>query len=647
MRHSILNWRQLRVGTRLALGFALILFLTLWVALNALNSQQDTQKSIQVIMHEQRLGRQAVELSVLQKRFALSRNPGDAEQVRRSIQNMQDRLNSLSESWSRSDREHVEEALAEFSTAFEDLSIQLNRSVSSQMDMLEHAREMSSRFYGAFLDQLDSLAYESEQDGTINAQGLYQLEQVVGLNEKLQKIRDSELRWVLDPNDQYISDWELRVNDATNSIRSLAARLSEEQSETLSEALDALSGYRTAFERYYDSVQQSQIEAEKADVAAENVGMVLQQLNDQRLQALQVKGREDRSSLLTALGLALAAGGLAAWLLRKSIVDPLSNCVEMVRRITDGDLSVVDFKQTESDEVGQLQAAMQRMAERLNTMVLGIRSDVQHLDETATTLLSVTSRTKQGLEQQDAETEQVASAIHQMTMTAHEVARNAVQTSQAADQAIHLGNEGEQILDQTRQTGEKLVSEMTAGNKAMVSLDSESQKITKVLDVIRSVAEQTNLLALNAAIEAARAGENGRGFAVVADEVRSLAMRTGDSISEIETLIAQLHAASDDARERMQRCENLSDDVYSLSEKSSDALGRIANAVSLMEKMSHQIATAAEQQSTVSKEISESVDRVKAIADKGLRDSDGLGASADGVRAVGHRLKSAVGQFSV
>ncbi|MGF2687519.1 methyl-accepting chemotaxis protein [Marinobacter sp. DUT-3] len=647
MRHSILNWRHLRVGTRLALGFALILFLTLWVALNALNSQQDTQKSIQLMMHEQRLGRQAVELSVLQKRFALSRNPGDAEQVRQSIQNMQDRHNGLSESWSRSDRERVEEALAEFSTAFEDLSIQLNRSVSSQMDMLEHAREMSSSFYGAFLDQLDSLAYESEQDGTINAQGLFQLEQVVGLNEKLQKIRDSELHWVLDPNDQYISDWELRVNDATNSIRSLAARLSEEQSETLSEALEALGGYRTAFERYYDSVQQSQIEAEKADVAAENVGIVLQQLNDQRLQALQAKGRESRASLLTALGLALAAGGLAAWLLRKSIVDPLGNCVEMVRRITDGNLSIADFKQTGSDEVGQLQAAMQRMAERLNTMVLGIRSDVQHLDETATTLLSVTSRTKQGLEQQDAETEQVASAVHQMTMTAHEVARNAVETSQAADQATHLGNEGEEILEQTRQTGEKLVSEMTAGNKAMVSLDSESQKIGKVLDVIRSVAEQTNLLALNAAIEAARAGEYGRGFAVVADEVRSLAMRTGDSISEIETLIAQLHAASDDAREGMQRCENLSSDVYSLSEKSSDALGRIANAVSLMEKMSHQIATAAEQQSTVSKEISESIDRVKAIADNGLRDSDGLGTSADGVREVGYRLKSAVGQFSV
>lgn len=647
MRLPIMNWRHLRVGTRLALGFALILVLTLWVALTALSSQQDSQKSIELMMHEQQLGHEALRLSVLQNRFALSLDPVDAELVRQSIAGMQDRLGGFSASWPQSDSETVAKALAEFSLSFEDLSVELARSVAAQLDMLEHAQEMSSSFYGAFLDQLDILGAELQQSDSQTPQDLFQLEQVVGLNEKLQKIRDSELRWVLDPNDQYISDWEVRVNDAANSIRSLATRMPEEQSETLTEALAALDSYRTGFEGYYDSVEQSRIAAANADVAAENVGVVLQQLNDQRLNALQAQGKDDRSSLLVALILALAAGGLLAWFLRKSIVDPLSDCVDMVGRITDGDLSVADFKQNGTDEVGQLQVAMQHMAERLNKMVVGIHGDVQHLDQAATALRTVTSRTKQGLEQQEAETDQVASAVHEMTMTAHEVARSAEETSQAANQVSDLGREGEAILERTRQTSEQLVSQMAAGNKAVLSLDSESQKIGQVLDVIRSVAEQTNLLALNAAIEAARAGENGRGFAVVADEVRSLAMRTGASISEIETLVCQLQSAGDEARERMQRCEDLSGDVYSLSEKSSDALGRIAAAVDLMEKMSHQIATAAEQQSVVSQEISESVDRVKAIAGDGLRDSDGLETSVNGVREVGHRLKSAVGRFSI
>lgn len=647
MRLPIMHWRHLRVGTRLALGFALILVLTLWVALTALRSQQDSQKSIELMMHEQQLGHQALRLSVLQNRFALSLDPVDAELVRQSIAGMQDRLGGFFGSWPQSDSETVAKALAEFSLSFEDLSVELARSVAAQLDMLEHAQEMSSSFYGAFLDQLDILGAELQPSDGQTPQDLFQLEQVVGLNERLQNIRDSELRWVLDPNDQYISDWEVRVNDAASNIRSLATRMPEEQSETLTGALAALDSYRTGFEGYYDSVEQSRRAAANADAAAENVGVVLQQLNDQRLNALQTQGKDDRSSLLVALVLALAAGGLLAWFLRKSIVAPLSDCVDMVGRITGGDLSVADFKQNGTDEVGQLQVAMQHMAERLNKMVVGIHGDVQHLDQAAIALLTVTTRTKQGLEQQEAETEQVASAVHEMAMTAHEVARSAGETRLAADQVSSLGREGEEILDRTRQTSEQLVSQMEAGNKAVLGLDSESQKIGQVLDVIRSVAEQTNLLALNAAIEAARAGENGRGFAVVADEVRSLAMRTGASISEIETLVAQLLSAGDEARERMERCEALSGDVYSLSEKSSDALGRIAAAAELMKKMSHQIATAAEQQSVVSLEISESVDRVKAIAGDGLRDSDGLEASVNGVREVGHRLKSAVGRFSV
>ncbi len=647
MRRSIMNWRHLRVGTRLALGFALILLLTLWVALTALSSQQDSQKSIELMMREQQFGREALRLSVLQNRFALSLDPGDAELVRQSIASMQDQLGEFSARWPQSDSETVDKALAEFSLSFEDLSVELVRSVAAQLGMLEHAQEMSSSFYGAFLDQLDILGAELQQSDSQTPQDLFQLEQVVGLNEKLQKIRDSELRWVLAPNDQYISDWEVRVNDAANSIRNLVTRMPEEQSETLMGALAALDSYRAGFEGYYDSVEQSRVEAEKADVAAENVGVLLQQLNSQRLNSLQMQGKDDRSSLLVALVLALVAGGLLAWYMRKSIVDPLSDCVAMVSRITDGDLSVVDLKQNGTDEVGQLQIAMQHMAERLNNMVVGIHGDVQHLDQAATALLTVTLRTKLGLEQQEVETEQVASAVHEMTMTAHEVARSAEETSRAADQASDLGREGEEILERTRQTGEQLVSEMAAGNKAVLSLDSESQKIGQVLDVIRSVAEQTNLLALNAAIEAARAGEYGRGFAVVADEVRSLAIRTGASISEIETLVAKLQSAGDEARVRMQRCEDLSGDVYSLSEKSSDALGRISAAVTLMEKMNHQIATAAEQQSAVSQEISESVDRVKVIAGAGLRDSDGLETSVNDVREVGHRLKSAVGRFSV
>lgn len=647
MRLSMQGWHDLRVGTRLALGFSLILFLTLWLALSALNEQQGVQQGVDIMQHEQWLGRQSVQLSALEKRFALSRAPEDAQRLHRTVEQMQTRLDELALHWPEEDSQRVEQALEQFSQAFAAMNDQLSQASVAQLAMLEYAQEMSISFYSVFLDQLDAISGLVEQGGRIDEQSLFQLEQVVGLNEKLQRIRDSESRWGLNADDQHLSNWEYGVNDAASNIVILASRMDGEQQLTLSDASEALDSYRQAFEGYLDTRLQAELSARTAEQSAEHVGKILQQLNEQRLDVMQSGARSARTRLLTVLALVLVMGGLTAWLLRQSIVRPLHLCVELAGQIAEGNLSLSGFKQVSKDEVGQLQAAMQSMAERLNSMVLGMNGDVQRLDQAASTLSAVTGRTTAGLELQQAETEQVASAVQQMTATASDMAKNAGAASQAADQADQLGGAGLRLQERTRETSERLVAEMTAGSRAMLELDAESQQIGKVLDVIRAVAEQTNLLALNAAIEAARAGESGRGFTVVADEVRSLAIRTGESIAEIEKLVGQLRTASADARQRMQSCETLSGEVLVLSEESSDALGRIANAVSLMEQMNHQIATAAEEQSTVSEQVSQSVTRVKTVADNGTQDSRALMEAATAIRDVSQGVKAAMAGFVI
>lgn len=646
MHLSIKGWRDLRVGTRLALGFFLVLVLMLWIAFSALYEQHAVQQRVNIMQHEQWLGRQAVQLSTLEKRFALSRDTEDARQLNMMVEDMRARLVKLSDDWSQDDSARVNSALEQFSQAFEQLAEQLAEANTAQLAMLEHAQQMSVSFYTVFLDQLDGLGGAAEQAQDVGGSSLFQLEQVVGLNEKLQRIRDSELRWGLDSDAVHLSNWELGMNDAANSIDILASRVQGEQQLALTEALETLNRYRQAFERYRDSRRQAEHSAQAAEQAAEHVGQIMRSLNEWRMQDMHRETSQARTSLLVVLGLALLLGNVIAWLLRQSIVQPLRQCVELAGRIAEGNLSLQGFDKASKDEVGQLQRSMRHMAEKLQLMVHDLRLGVGQLDAAATTLGGVTERTTQALGLQQVETEQVASAVQQMTATAHDMAKNAGEASQAAEQADRLGGEGRSVLEQTLGTTERLAQEITASNQAMQALDIESQQIGRVLDVIRAVAEQTNLLALNAAIEAARAGENGRGFAVVADEVRALARRTGESISEIETLVEQLRAASMDAAQRMQYCAGLGREVSEQSAQSSDALQRIVAAVSLMEQMNHQIAAAAEQQSAVSEQISHSVVRVKAVADQGQQDSMALLDSSNSVHAVGQGLKNVMSSFS-
>ncbi|HBZ98411.1 MAG TPA: methyl-accepting chemotaxis protein, partial [Pseudomonas sp.] len=180
-------------------------------------------------------------------------------------------------------------------------------------------------------------------------------------------------------------------------------------------------------------------------------------------------------------------------------------------------------------------------------------------------LSAVTAQTSAGVQTQRVETEQVATAMHEMAATVQEVARNAEQASIAARQADQQARQGDRVVqDAVGQIG-NLAGEVDQSAHAIEALHAESGRIGSVLEVIRAVAEQTNLLALNAAIEAARAGEQGRGFAVVADEVRALARRTHDSTEEIEGLIANLQRVAQQAVEQMQSSRSLTQRTVDLA----------------------------------------------------------------------------------
>ncbi|WP_425502122.1 methyl-accepting chemotaxis protein [Pseudomonas piscis] len=283
----------------------------------------------------------------------------------------------------------------------------------------------------------------------------------------------------------------------------------------------------------------------------------------------------------------------------------------------------------------------------LRELIGGIRDGVTQIASAAEQLSAVTEQTSAGVNSQKVETDQVATAMHEMTATVQEVARNAESASQAAAAADGEGREGDKVVAQAIEQIERLASEVVRSTEAMTVLQQESDKIGSVMDVIKTVAEQTNLLALNAAIEAARAGEAGRGFAVVADEVRGLAQRTQKSTEEIEELVAGLQNGTQQVAAVMHNSRVLTDNSVELTRKAGASLGTITRTVSSIQSMNQQIAAAAEEQSAVAEQISRNIINVRDVSEQTAAASEQTAASSVELARLGGQLQMMVSRFRV
>lgn len=226
----------------------------------------------------------------------------------------------------------------------------------------------------------------------------------------------------------------------------------------------------------------------------------------------------------------------------------------------------------------------------------------------------VSGKTLKAVIEQNTQTDQVATAINQMSATVHEVAHHAANAADAAQAADDASNTGQQLVSQMIEASSSLANEVEHAADVIDKLGKDSENIGAVIDVIRAIAEQTNLLALNAAIEAARAGEHGRGFAVVADEVRSLANRTQQSTEEIQGLILQLQSGAHSAVEVMQTGRGVAKQTEELGGHTQTALLDIAEKISNIKDMNVQIATASEEQSAVTEEVNRNITHIAEMA---------------------------------
>ena len=365
-----------------------------------------------------------------------------------------------------------------------------------------------------------------------------------------------------------------------------------------------------------------------------------------QLQRRDIESATANSMQLITTLLVLLFGIAAAVIITRQITRPLRETLDVVERIASGDLSH-NLRVTRRDELGVLQKGIARMGTTLRDLIGGIRDGVTQIASAAEELSAVTEQTSAGVNSQKIETDQVATAMHEMTATVQEVARNAEQASQAAAAADGEARDGDKVVNQAIDQIERLAVEVGRSTEAMAVLQQESDKIGSVMDVIKAVAEQTNLLALNAAIEAARAGDAGRGFAVVADEVRGLAQRTQKSTEEIQTLVAALQSGTQHVASVMNNSRSLTDSSVTLTRQAGTSLQGITRTVSNIQSMNQQIAAAAEQQSAVAEEISRSIVNVRDVSEQTAAASDETAKSSVELARLGNQLQEMVSHFKI
>lgn len=381
-----------------------------------------------------------------------------------------------------------------------------------------------------------------------------------------------------------------------------------------------------------------------------SIGKIHRRIND-RVNEITANIHEANNlisfSLYALLITLIAVGSGISIILANIISRPINKLHKTIEEIEQsGDLTKrVDL--TSNDEIGSLAVAFNRLVDNLANIVREVTSKAIQLADSSAKLTAISVQSNLDTQKQSDEVRNIVTAINQMSATVAQVASSAELASTSADDGNKESVNGSNVVKLTISAIDELSTDVKDASNVIEKLKGDSENISTVLDVIKTIAEQTNLLALNAAIEAARAGENGRGFAVVADEVRTLAQRTQDSTTEIETLVDTLQSGSKNAHIVMEKSREKAQATVAQASEAGISLEAIEKSVESIQMMNAQIATATEEQSATTTEIEKNIHNIQSIAEKTAAASEQTAKSCNELNEFSEQLRSLVGQFKV
>jgi methyl-accepting chemotaxis protein len=633
---------DIKVSRKLGTGFGILLLAVLAVAFIGYNSNSVLVDRLSTTRLIGTLNDATQDMRLSEKQYEAAADAAFADSYHAQLNVLQGLVSKALETLTRAENQQALKALQATIVAYDQKVKRLIDADKSTTDALKPLGALSDKYAQTFGDMLESTT--SGALASADGERVRELRTVADLRYGMATFRLMLRRYIAVPNDvnkKVLMDTiDTFLSDITKARSSLPATLSSQ----LEEAHAGIRRYREVLVEVAGLFEQKQNMREQVDQESKAMDKIMTGLMDTQ----QRLAREDQRSAFIQMAvltvLALVIGLFASVVISRQITSPLALTVDLARRIAKGDLTV-QAKSNRKDELGDLQNAMQDMAQNLNTLVQGIGNGVTHISTSAEKLSAMSEQTSAGVRQQKSEVDQVATAMHEMASTVQEVARNTTDASAAATLADQQARHGSTVVKQaTAQISELAVAIEELGG-AMNVLSQDSEQIGKVIDVIKAVAEQTNLLALNAAIEAARAGEQGRGFAVVADEVRSLAQRTQDSTKEIEALIVTLQQGTQAASALMASSRERTLDTVELAQKAELAITEINQSIGTIQEMSLQISAAAEQQSAVADEINRSIVSVRDVADQSAVASEESAAATIELASLGQDLQRMTAHF--
>lgn len=427
-------------------------------------------------------------------------------------------------------------------------------------------------------------------------------------------------------------------------------------SADLNELSVAFDTYQTTFKHILDTInQRNEIISGTLDVLGASMAASIEELklaiktNQDTLGPIMIERFNTTQFLLVFLAAFVVLSALViAYQIYRSVIKTVggepSSIQAIVEQVSSGDLS--SQIATNGKETG-IYANILNMRQELRRIIDGFHQISDNVSSASVELTAVMNDTESNARQELSQMEQIATAINELSSTASEVSQNAANAENAAGDATLQVKDGANALDSTDEITQKVISSVDETSRIVNQLQEYSVEIGSVVEVINSISEQTNLLALNAAIEAARAGEQGRGFAVVADEVRSLAAKTQQSTIDIQEIISKLQSQANDASDFMQSNLVLTEESNNYSKQLRSAFSSITNSVQLISDMNTQVATASEEQSGVTQDISQNVSFTFDLVHQNVAGIQQSQKASEELASLAERQKELLGFFKL